>query len=270
MGFESREISIQSGEPIELYLFAIGNKEYTYTSTTFDVEYDYKTYEPVAIHRGNIEVSDESNKNSIIIEVSRDNTFALDFFVGSEDRAASLTIFRGHVDEDEFITVWKGRVSNVSFKGDEVEISCESVFTSLKRQGLRAKYQQLCRHVLYSPQCGVLGGEHKVATVISSSNIDGNQLSIQEVAEYEDGYFNSGYILVGNYIFRYILAHTGETLILNKALPEFSEAMGTDIYPGCNHTSDHCKDKFDNIENFGGFEFIPSINPFSTLGSSLM
>ncbi len=35
------------------------------------------------------------------------------------------------------------------------------------------------------------------------------------------------------------------------------------IYPGCNKLNTTCKDKFDNLNNFGGFPFMPQKNPTS-------
>lgn len=272
MSFADREKSIQSGEPIELYLFAIGDREYFYTSASFEIEYNYRTYIPISIGRGKIELTDQLNKNAVTINTERNNNFVLDFFSGVHERAASLTIFRGHVgeEESEFITQWKGRVINITFKEEEVEISCESVFTSLKRQGLRAKYQYLCRHVLYSSKCGVSSDTHKIQSVISVDDYSGNELTVGELSNYREGYFNAGYILIDSYIYRYILAHSGSNLVLNKPLPLVEGSVGVDIFPGCNHTSDHCRNKFNNILNYGGFEHIPSVNPFSTLGSNLL
>src|SRR3546814_2715916 len=41
------------------------------------------------------------------------------------------------------------------------------------------------------------------------------------------------------------------------------EGAGTAIslYPGCDHRRMTCKDKFNNILNYGGFDWIPTKNP---------
>ena len=48
----------------------------------------------------------------------------------------------------------KRRASRLS--GAEATLKCEPIASSLKRPGLRARYQLLCRHVLYSSGCGAL------------------------------------------------------------------------------------------------------------------
>jgi len=69
----------------------------------------------------------------------------------------TLTVFRANANSlEDFIVYWKGRVVSASWPDAAMaKLSCESVFTALKRPGLRAKYQRMCRHALYSPQCGV-------------------------------------------------------------------------------------------------------------------
>jgi len=49
-------------------------------------------------------------------------------------------------------------------------------------------------------------------------------------------------------------------LTLIKPIPRSIE-VGADIkvYPGCNHNSDTCANKFTNIDNFGGYEDIMRI-----------
>jgi hypothetical protein len=33
---------------------------------------------------------------------------------------------------------------------------------------------------------------------------------------------------------------------------------------GCDHSTSTCASRFNNLDNYGGFPFIPSKNPFST------
>jgi len=40
------------------------------------------------------------------------------------------------------------------------------------------------------------------------------------------------------------------------------------LYPGCPRDRQTCNDRFNNLENYGGFDWIPSRNPFN--GSSIV
>ena len=34
------------------------------------------------------------------------------------------------------------------------------------------------------------------------------------------------------------------------------------VYPGCSHNTTDCDTVFDNLDNYGGFPYLPSENPF--------
>jgi hypothetical protein len=69
---------------------------------------------------------------------------------------------------------------------------------------------------------------------------------------------------------RYIIDHSGTQLTLIVPLSDLTEDVNDSsgdalvaLYPGCDHTRETCKDKFDNLANYGGFPWIPSKNPFA-------
>ena len=69
---------------------------------------------------------------------------------------------------------------------------------------------------------------------------------------------------------RYITQHDGDQITLMSAIPSLVESIeGSDgqaavtLYPGCDHTLNDCINKFDNRDNYGGFQWIPSKNPFA-------
>jgi hypothetical protein len=69
--------------------------------------------------------------------------------------------------------------------------------------------------------------------------------------------------------FRYITSHAGNQITLIRPLRSLSDLVNSSVgeaqvtlYPGCAHTRTACKDKFNNLANFGGFPLIPSKNPF--------
>ena len=59
----------------------------------------------------------------------------------------------------------------------------------------------------------------------------------------------------------------GKLEILNQAKIDLQEAIDAIpyiyMYAGCNKLNTTCKDKFDNLHNFGGFPYIPTKNPTS-------
>ena len=60
---------------------------------------------------------------------------------------------------------------------------------------------------------------------------------------------------------RHVMTDTGSTLLLSHAFYGLSVGDGVIAYPGCAQNRDDCKNKFDNLLNYGGFPWIPDKNP---------
>lgn len=268
MSFWSRETSTHDGQPVELYEFAINLTTWRYTSAAEEVTHDGRTFAPAAIGRGKIELSTDINKAGLTVNAVRDLPFVVAYLDGTVGRIASLTVYRRHTGESDYMVYWTGRVISVVFGGATAKISCESLLTSLKRQGLQRHYQTLCPHALYSAACGVSSALHQVAGTVLT--VDGATVTLAAAAGYDDGWFVAGLVRHGDYIYRSIEGHVGQAIALDRPIPGLAVGDTLRLYPGCDHTSTHCREKFNNLVNFGGFEFIPNVNPFSTLGNSLV
>ncbi|MFU8870174.1 hypothetical protein, partial [Natronococcus sp.] len=99
----------------------------------------------------------------------------------------TLTLFRGHEQlPGETVAHWKGRVTGAEAEGQRIILNCDSVFSTLRRAGVRAKYQRLCRHALYGRGCGLDIALHSsVATV---TEVSGNAVTVTEAAAQPDGW----------------------------------------------------------------------------------
>ena len=272
MSYLSIETSVQSGAPLFLYLFVCGDDQWRYTSAAEAVIYGGETWEPSAIEHGDIEQSNELARDEVPLTFPRTDSFASQFLGYPPDLVCSVTIFRKHRDDDEAAVYWKGRVSSSSTKGNQITVECESIFTSMRRPGLRAKYQRNCLHILYTSPCGV--NKADFAVVGTPSAVANNIITLSEAALQDDGYYLGGMLGYGDTL-RLITAHSGESLTLAMPIPALNEAMATapesvtvTIYPGCDGLRTTCNDRFNNLENFLGFPWIPSKNPFG--GSSLV
>lgn len=268
MSFLSTETSVHGGRPVELYDFVINLTHYRFTSADQVVTHEGADYVPVPIGRTSIEQSDELAKAGLTISTARDNVFVAAYTAGISGRLASVTVFRGHAGDGEFVVMWKGRVISLVFEGAQARIGCESLFTALRRQGLRARYQALCRHALYSAGCGVSSAHYQVTGTVLG--ISGSTVTLAAAGGYAAGWFVGGFVRHGDYIYRSIEGHAGSAVALDRPIPGLAVGDTLRLFPGCDHTSEHCRVRFDNLVNYGGFEFIPGTNPFSSLGNNLL
>ncbi|WKB50771.1 DUF2163 domain-containing protein [Eleftheria terrae] len=264
MNYLEQDQSMHAGQPQELYRFAQEHRRWCYTSGQVPVTYQSETYEPAPISRSNIEHSNELSRSGLEVQVPRDLPLAALFVAAPPEGVVSLTLYRRHLGQggeaSEFVTYWKGRLTVARLAGAEATLKCEPIASSLKRLGLRARYQIACRHVLYSPACGVAKERFRVEGQVD--RIAGTSVWVAAAAERENGYFGGGYLqcAVGA---RMVTGHSGGELTLTAPMVGLLPGERVQLYAGCDHWTTHCRDRFQNLDNFGGFPFIPWKNPFS-------
>lgn len=265
--------SIQNGNPALLFSFSRDGVGYYYNNTTQNIVYLGNTYLAGAISISGISQSSEIEKSTIDITIPRDNPFAQVAISTSAETPTSITVYRHHITDtdNEFVVYWKGRVSSHDFSKDAMKVNCEPIFTSVKRAGLRARYQKVCRHALYLRGCNVVQANYANAAIVTA--VSGENITLQFNPNASSTYFSGG-IISYNGVQRYIASHSGVTLKLFRSFEILAAEVSTNgntavtIYPGCDYTRTTCNTKFNNILNFGGFPWIPNKNPMG--GSSII
>lgn len=263
MSYTATENSATQGRPVELYRFALGPQRWTFTSGQTAVVYLSETYAPAPIRRSGIEQGNEINRSGLEITLPRDNPLAALFISSPPEGVVSVTLYRFHASDTatETIVLWKGRVGGARLSGSELVLKCEPVATSLKRPGLRARYQLICRHALYSAGCGALAATYRVDGTVAA--VSGTAIQVAAAASQPDGYFVAGMLTTANAGSRMIVGHSGINLTLVAPMPGLTAGMDVQLYAGCDHSVATCRDRFSNLANFGGFPFIPVKNPFT-------
>lgn len=264
---------------VELYKIVLDDVSYLWTSGDEPISHLGETYLPAAIGRTEVEQGEEINRANITLTVPRDSELAF-YLSNTPDHPASVTLFRLEFAEDspdlQALVYWKGRIASAKASGSEIQISCESVFTSLRRAGVRARYQRGCRHPLYGRGCKLNRADFAVAVEVTA--VSGVDLTVPIAASQVDGWYTGGMIEFDG-VFRLIINHVGQVLTLQRPFEALTEAIGeagwnmawnqywngqpgVNIYPGCAHDRPDCDGKFNNLLNYGGFDWIPTQNPF--------
>ena len=63
---------------------------------------------------------------------------------------------------------------------------------------------------------------------------------------------------------RMIMSHMGASILLDRTIPGLLVGQSFTAYAGCDHSPNICRYKFDNIINYGGLEFLPLANPYTS------
>lgn len=263
MTYETVEESIQSGEPVEFYQFKYGSNSWRFTSADTEEVYLGNTYATAPISRSSVEQGGEMNRSDIQINVPFDNPIAALYQIQPPGQVVNVTIFRKHISDAEVKVIWVGRVLSVEWRGNQAVFTCEAVFTSLRRPGLRRVYSLNCPHDLYGIGCAVNKLTYKAVGTVTG--VSGTTINVTEAALKPDGYYDGGYIKWNNggvLEHRLIVGHTGDALTISFPTVGLAASEQIDMYPGCAHDMTTCDTKYSNILNYGGFAFIPGKNPF--------
>lgn len=265
MSFHNFESGAAIGAPVELVVFEKGSNVYRYTTHYEDVRINNTVYESVNIRRSKVERGEDLQRNGITLTAPRTLSFTNQYLIVPPSEIVKVVAMTFHINDPTRATrvAWRGRVVNVAFDGDNVNIKCETILTSLRRNIPRRLFQYNCPHVLYGSSCRAVRSTFTtVATIVSDTPLT---LTVSGIDGFDDGYFTGGWVdyVNGNETSRAFIAdHTGSVLTLTNRLLNVVSGNSVSVYAGCDRTIETCNQKFNNLLNFGGFPFIPEKNPF--------
>jgi len=280
MSYDTIEASTAEGRPYFLYQFIEGVEVWRFTSraqvwTSAGSNGAEITWNAAAVAHGDVVQTSEIERARLELTWPLSHPFARRFLTPLGSTPVTLTIFRGHEQVlGETVAHWKGRVVGAEVEGQRIILTCESVFSTLRRAGVRAKYQRLCRHALYGRGCGLDISLHwQTATVTA---VSGTAVSLPEASAHPEGWYRGGVLRFGSQL-GFVTGHAGPTLTLARPMPDLVASLAApeldpetgaplpvlvDLAPGCDLRAATCAAKFANLANFGGFPEIPGRNPF--------
>lgn len=270
MTYSLIDASVSSGSPAELYRFVYFDQKYRYCTLDGGVgPFDYKiagateTFTPTSIRRGAIEVTEEMSRNTLEITMPISSAVPQLFLSAPPDGVVSVTVYRFHLTDtaDEYITEFKGRVIATTFQDDEATLICEPIFTSLRRPGLRKYYAPQCVHELYGNGCNLLRDDWEVASSVIGES--GNVLTVSAIASYANDWFTGGVFRCGT-VRRLIVDSNATTITLLNGAGKSLMGQACILLPGCSHLRSDCHNKFNNVPNYLGFDWMPLRSPYGS------
>jgi hypothetical protein len=261
----------------DLYRIVIGARVWTLTSGDEEVDYASGTagalehYVPTPMGRGGVTVKSSLTKSNMEVRLPLGHEIAVLLLGSWLEQITTATVFRNKASGTAVI--WKGRLASTMPDDTYLKLVFESVYTSMRRPGLRARFQKSCRHPLYGRGCNLDAEDFAQAATMDA--ITGRTITVPEAASVADGFFNGGMVKAPDGTLTYVSSHVGDQLQLNRISAGLAIAFAEDgpgtaitIYPGCDHSYATCAAKFVNDDNYGGFDHIPVKNPMG--GSSIV
>ena len=272
MSYATLEVSQQDSAPVQLFQFNRGNTTWRYVALPALFTALTHDWTPEVISVGNISSSSDVPKDTISITLPITNAMAAAFLAYAPDAVTTVTVFRTHYDDPtNGLAIWKGRVLSVSVTVATVTLTCEPVFVSLRRLGLRETYQRSCRHIFGGQGCNVDREALKISRVVTS--VVGAKVTVITLTSLE-GYVG-GSVKASDGTLRMIVGVSSGELTLMRpvlAILQDFQTLGSGgfsiyLYPGCDKSTGTCRDTHHNLGNHGGCPGITGINPMSGMSS---
>lgn len=245
----------------ETYTFASPAGVWRYTPHEFAIYHPEGNWESVQISRSRLEMTSETTRMALELTLPPDlPVVRAALQAASAGAVMTLAVHRvvnyaGWWAESG--ALWVGRVRSLEIAETSARMTCESVATSLKRIGLRRLYSRKCSHVLYSEACGAVPVSATAVVVM----VQGVRVLFAD--NVIDG-LAGGWLQTPSGMRHMIAAAQGHAVDLIYPAPGLAEGTEVTLVAGCDHTPATCQARFNNLDNYGGFPFIPTRNPFST------
>ena len=273
MSYAARESSPYGGKPVELYRFTKGTTSLRYTDGDREVVVGNETYAiGWPLSRTEPEMSEETTRSGLKITTAKDFPIAQMFITGAPFESVWVSVFRMHVGDSETILLWQGKVRGVSWNASKGEaiIECDPVEKIIGKGGFRQTFGPYCHKKLYSPRCGVPEANFTTEFTVSAISPTGSIVTAPEFGSKADQYFRLGEIYVPNLGARaMVVDHVGTSVTLKAPILGLMVGLNGRAVAGCDHcwkladgNWGDCKARFNNLDNFGGWPFVPTKNPY--------
>lgn len=277
MAFNDIEISVEEGRPIAFYAFTLNSVVWRYTSSDAVISAGGFTWEPAAISDDGQRQTGETQTDAMSIVAPSWIGPAQAFMSGAPSKNIQIAILRKHQQSADMVTEYIGEVTQINFPfPGTARITCETLASTLQREGLRQGWQRACPHTLYDPlTCRLSKAAWAVTFTVLSVN--GYEVSLDIASSQSTGHFNGGFIEWTHPIrgveFISVEVHTAPLtgpvapgnpncflVLFGSPGDLYVGATGT-IYPGCDFTPARCQ-AFGNYDNYGGVPDMPGKSPF--------
>lgn len=266
MTFSIFEIG-KSGRPVHLYEFTWGNTVWRYTSADREVTWDTVPWEPIAISDGGVRQGLEQSEFEITVPT---NLELVALFRGTPPALpVQIRALRYHRDDPdaEARQRWSGTVGNVKRKSvAKSTIIGLSSSIGHRRAGKRLCWERGCTNILYGPGCNLDRNNFKndtTITALTGTTIEVAGLGTFAAAEYAGGFFEWAANVDGTLDRRGIESSAGGNVfnVLGQT-DRLEVGQAITMHPGCDLTAATCNDRFNNLVNRAGWDFMPGRSPF--------
>jgi len=263
MTYDAFETSAESGRPVELFEITLGSAVYRWTSAEDTQSFGGNDFTPIVIERNGFAEGSDDRDGILELLVSSSNAFAQEYIDIVPTDLATVEVLRLHRGDGNTVTIWRGKVQTVTFfdQNQRAKIACRPDLGTTSRLIPRRTFQVQCNHVLYGTACAVVEASFRYTGTVASVSADGRTLTVTGLSANGADWAVGGFVTFGADK-RMILSQSTDDVVISLPFRSSPSGQSVDVQAGCDHTAATCESKFSNLENFGGFPFVPTRDIF--------
>lgn len=227
------------------------------------ITYGGNTYAPWPLKHGAFFQAMERGKLQMTIQMKQHPDMMAAHLHNVPRAATSVHIYHYAPEENEALLVFYGLLNSAKIRGSEMRLEFMHELAGGHRENNVQTISVLCPHSLYSSECGVTAAPDSYQVLAVSNG--GRTITLSPAPSVPDGFYSFGYAQALG-ARRGVLSHVGADIVLSSPVPDLAIGDNIMVAAGCDKRIATCQGKFNNVANFGGFKFIPHVDPMNDGG----
>lgn len=261
--FAEDEASVEDSEPREGIEINTGIARYRIALGTRSVVIDGFTYNPEPAARGEVGVSASGDSRELIISLPMSHAVCRRYMAGGvPPRQILVNVWRKQLRSGEVEQVWSGYVTSMAPSGHvgNFRVPSRSADT-FERRLPTITAGKSCPHILFDANCRVVRADFTVTT--TAATVAGRVVTVAGMGGHPDAWAEFGELIhTASGERMTVQSQDGNVVTMQLPIYELQAGDEVQVAAGCDHTiGTGCRDKFDNVANFGGQPDPPTTNP---------
>lgn len=267
LGRAIQDLTDVETEPREVIKIVHGTTTYLIATGTRSETVDAEVYLPEPAGRDAVAIHTLADDQAMEMHVPVSHALAQRYMAGGvPPREIRIEVRR--YDGATWTYAWRGWVTSMTVDGHIARLVVPSeIDVAVRRRLPVLSVGRGCGHVLYNADCRADRATFTVSTTVAA--VDGR--SVRCDVAMDDTWARGGELVhTASGEPMSIFEHTqtvdlsGQHANLTLQAPIYGMQVGdaVEVTAGCRHDISTCRNRFDNVPNFGGFPQLPTVNPF--------